>query len=93
MIIYFFMFYIIILFINEYNNFLRYILFLQSLRAKNNKSSCRVLRLRIKLQGANCVDLSMNLSSLVVEVKGNSYRKYSALFTGVLDYQKCMGLG
>ena len=36
-------------------------LFLQSLRAKNNKSSCEALRLRTKLQGVNYPGLSLSV--------------------------------
>ena len=65
-------------------------MFLQNLRAKNNKSSYGVLRLKTRLQGANCSDLTTNPYSPVVEVKGRFLLKVlrSLSLTGVLDYQK-----
>ena len=48
-------------------------MFLQSLRAKNNKSSCEALRLRTKFRGVNYPSLSL---SLIFQKYTFSYQKY-----------------
>ena len=61
-------------------------LFLQILRAKNNKSSCGALRLRTRLQGANRSSLSANCYSPVVRKKGrlSSEVLYSLLLVCII---------